>query len=157
MNKDKIFFITGTFWETAKTVMLFIIVINRFITEPLFPMDYFIWILPFVASHFLPAIGFLLMLLNEKRFTNMIILIRISKIFNLFTIGFILFSEIYSKPVFLLPYQQLFPLSGIFFFELIFIYFLLSYKTKENISKNLEETSTLPDYTITEVENKVSE
>jgi hypothetical protein len=114
-------------------------------------------------------VGFLLLFFNSTKFKATIQLLRIGKILGLFSSLVIFIDDIISgNALLLVPIPYLSSTEGIsflllsltIFFDLILLYFLLSYKEERSETENningKKESPFLPDFSETEVKNEIS-
>jgi len=112
----------------------------------------------------MPA-GFILLLFDSIKFHVVLQLLRIGKILNLFAGAFIFIEEVVIKDSLLfipqlylssITYFSVLIIAVTIFIDLIFLYFLLSYKVGPNIKINdNKEAPSLPDFSETEVNNEI--
>jgi hypothetical protein len=163
MKKEKIFFLAGVLWELFRFLFFFLLIAFIFFNNFVWNTHTILWLLFLSSCQLLMPAGYALLIFDSIRFYVVIQLLRIGKILSLFPGIFILIDELLlGKSLFSLPlttYSLLkkavfFLLSISIFFDLIFLYFLLSYKEKgKEIAETHGESSHLPDYRITEIKD----
>jgi len=164
MKREKIFYCAGIIWEIAR-FLLFFLLISYVYFQPLPGGNRTIlWILFLSSSQLLMPAAYTLLLFNSIKFHVVIQLLRIGKIISLLPSLLIFFDEfLFNFSLFTVPLSSvslyrkgiLLFLSISIFFDLIFLYFLLSYKkTGKEPDEIKGESSHLPDYTVTEVKNE---
>lgn len=165
MKKTKILFLLEVIWESVR--ILFVFFLAAFIKFRLLLWDRqtVLWIILLGSSQFLMPAGFILLIFDSIKYNVVIQLLRIGKILNLFAGLFIFIEELvikesllfipqlYSSPVI---YFSVLIIALTVFIDLIFLYFLLSYKVGSITETNIiVEASTLPDFSETEVNNEI--
>ena len=163
MKKEKIFFTAGIIWEIIRFLFFFLLISFVFFKPFIGQAHTILWLLFISSCQFLMPAGYTLLLFNSTKFDVIIQLLRIGKVLNIFPGIFLFIDELFlSNSLFSIPLTSLslfkkaafLFLSISIFFDLIFLYFLLSYKRKgKKIDEQKYESSHLPDYTITEVKN----
>ncbi|MBN2442379.1 MAG: hypothetical protein JXJ04_13580 [Spirochaetales bacterium] len=163
MKNEKIFYCFGIIWEIVRFLFFFLFITFIYIQPTLGGTQSVLWLLFLCSSQLLMPAGFTLLLFDSTKFQVVIQLLRIGKILSLIPSFFIFFDEFilssgfFTYPltgVSLLKKSSILLLSISIFFDLIFLYFLLSFKVKRmNREDGVYESSHLPEYTITEVKS----
>lgn len=163
MKKEKIFYCAGIVWEIVRFVFFFLFITFIYFQPFIGGTRTILWLLFLSSCQLLIPAGYSLLLFNSTKFHVIIQLLRIGKILSLFPSIFIFLDEfLLSSTLFSLPLTSLslfkkaafLLLSISIFFDLIFLYFLLSYKKVEKkMYETTYESSHLPEYTITEVKS----
>jgi len=143
MKTGKIKLITALVWEILRIFLLFIAVISIFFTEVTKNNIALYWLISLGSVQLLPFAGLVFVLFYESKYINVLKFVELSKLLNIFSLLLIVINtplSILLNP-FLAPYTPVvltflsFPLYHIylvailFFFDLIFLFLLLSYKT----------------------------
>jgi len=164
MKREKIFYCAGIFWEILRFLFFFLFITYIYLQPAIGGSSAVLWLLFLGSCQLLMPAGYTLLLFNSIKFHGVIQLLRIGKVLGLFPSFFIFLDEfIFSTDFFSFPLTTLSLLkkSAILllaisiFFDLIFLYFLLSFKgERENEVDSQSESSDLPEYTITEVKSE---
>jgi hypothetical protein len=163
MKKEKIFYGAGIIWEIIRFLFFFLFITFVYFQPTIGGTDSVLWLLFLSSCQLLMPAAYTLLLFDSNKFHYIIQLLRIGKVLGLFPSFFIFLNEfIFSTDFFSLPLTtfSLLKKSAILllaisiFFDLIFLYFLLSFKgDRENKVDSLNQSSHLPEYTITEVKS----
>ncbi|MBN2534477.1 MAG: hypothetical protein JXB88_16460 [Spirochaetales bacterium] len=163
MKKKKIFYCAGIIWEIVRFLLFFILITFIYFKPFTGETDTLPWLLFLSSCQLLMPAGYVLLFFNSTKFHVVIQLLRIGKILSLFPSFFIFFNEFFIRnTLFSVPFTplSLYKKGTIvillisIFFDLIFLYFLLSYKgTGKEVVEMRGESSHLPDYRITEVKS----
>lgn len=145
MKVRKIKLLTALIWEILRVFLLYIALVSIFFTTVNKDSTALYWLISLGSLQLLPFSGLIFVLFFEKKYIIVLKFVELSKILNMFSLILIVINtplSILLNP-FLAPYGPVmltflsFPLYHIylvavlFFFDLIFLFILLSYKTVE--------------------------
>jgi hypothetical protein len=176
MKQPRLFFLSGIVWEFFRFFIFFylfaIVQLQTMSTNP----GSLLWLMLIGSGQLLLPASYFLLFINSKKYCELITILRIAKIIGMFTALVLLIREFFmtnglviSSAVtesLLNKKYLIFVLLGIFF-DLIFLYFLLSYnKGDENLQNRLHEHESdgsltggknLPEFHETIVKNQIKE
>jgi hypothetical protein len=168
MKKQKFFLLSGFTWELIRFFLYFFFITYFQFHKLLWNRQTILWLILLGSSQLIIPAGFLLLFFHSTKFRATIQLLRIGKIINLFSSLVLFIDEIISgNALLLVPIPYLSSTEGIsflilsltIFFDLILLYFLLSYKEERPETENRvtgENVSPyLPDFSETEVKNEI--
>ncbi|MBN1697174.1 MAG: hypothetical protein JW881_06655 [Spirochaetales bacterium] len=170
MKKQNFFLIAGAIWEFIRFLLFFLFITGFQFHELLWNRQTILWLILLSSAQLIMPAGFLLLIINFTRFRALIQLLRYGKILGLFSSLILFIDEMISGNVLLLvPIPSLSQTEGIsfillsltIFFDLILLYFLLSFKEERpQPVKNKDtsgESSFLPVFSETEVKDEITE
>jgi hypothetical protein len=153
MKKSSSMFIFGTVWEIIRFFLFFllaVLIFNKSMTVRRFEL---LWFILISAGQLMVPGGYLLIYFFPEKYGSMTRLLSIGKVLNLFSAALFIFDGLFSErisqatinlPFVQIPYLIILVLA--IFFDLIFLYFLLSYKLGANLPQGRDnELGTTPD------------
>jgi hypothetical protein len=163
MKKERLFFLVEIFWEILRFSLLFYITVIIHFQTIHGNTNSLLWLVLLGSGTLLIPAGCFLLYIDHVKYDVVIHLVRIGKVLGLFTSFLIIIKELFidinlfktGVIAFLVNSYLLIILIGIFF-DLIFLYFLLSFKRRsgETLVVNSEnDEKRLPEFSETIVEN----
>jgi hypothetical protein len=135
MKKSNPMFIFGAIWEIIRFFLFFMLAAVIFNKSSALHRFELLWLILLSAAQLMVPAGFLLVFFFVEKYGSLVRLLTIGKILNVFSAALFvfdgLFSDKISQAILDLPFARipyLFLLVAAIFFDLIFLYFLLSYK-----------------------------
>lgn len=164
MNKYKIFFSIGFFREIIHTTLFVYFAIILLPRDFIWPGQNISFILILAAGYLIIPAGYLFLIYDDTRFKAIIQLLQLVKFLRILIAFLIIIKDILAGKFILLSFTLysfdsfvLVSVSFILFFDLIFLYFLLSYKKNDNIILVEDNTSLKAIFTETEVKDELKE
>ncbi len=149
-------------WELLRLVIFLYILLLLFNKTLLSGTQVVLWILAIGSGQLLFPSSYFLLCLDRVKYAALVQILRIGKILSVVVSFLIIINELLSTDIFLfLTGSQVYDRRYILvvflgiFFDLIFLYFLLSYKGDEDL-QNVDQSQTetrLPEFYETKVEN----
>ncbi len=143
MLVKKSIFVLAAIWEFIRFFLLFIALTTVYIQVILTDGQAIYWLILNGSSQLLLPAGLLLLFVNPDKFHHLLNLIKLGKILSLFSSGLLIAIEPFSikHDLFKITFLplQITPVSlllAIIFFDLIFLFILLSYKRVNGENKN---------------------
>lgn len=162
MKKARLFFLSGIIWELLRLVVFLFILLLLFDKTLFSGTQVVLWILLIGSGQLIFPSAYFLLLIDRVKYSALLQILRIGKTLSIAVSFLIILNELLSTDIFLFltgsqVYDRRYILAvflGIFF-DLIFLYFLLSYKGEEDHQKvDQSQTETrLPEFYETKVEN----
>jgi hypothetical protein len=164
MRKSRILFLSGIFWELVRFSVFTLIIIGLFQETMLSGTQKILWLMLIGAGQLLLPAAYFLLFLDRVKYYVYIQILRIGKMLSIFVSFSIIIYELFYNNIFLnagIPQfydkRYLLVIFLAIFFDLIFLYFLLSYKGEEEDRKlgNMIKEVELPVYSETTIENNL--
>jgi hypothetical protein len=164
MRKSRILFLSGIFWELVRFSVFTLIIIGLLQETLISGTQKILWLMLIGAGQLLLPAAYFLLFMDQIKYYAYIQILRIGKMLSIFVSFSIIIYELLYNNIFLYAgspqfYDKRYLLIVFLaiFFDLIFLYFLLSYKREDKNQKlgNLNNEVELPVYSETTIENNL--